>query len=59
MFISRFILIAVLFGLIITTPTWAKPTNSPCDKYLPAKQSRYVEIWKELNQEDAPIIAQF
>jgi len=59
MFISRSILVTVLFGLIITTPTWATSTNSPCDKYPQAKQSRCMEIWKELNQEDAPIIAQF
>ncbi|MDH5669097.1 MAG: hypothetical protein OEY86_13910 [Nitrospira sp.] len=59
MFISRSILVSILFGLIITIPTWAKSTNSPCDKYPPAEQSRCAEIWKELNQEDAPIIAQF
>jgi hypothetical protein len=31
----------------------------PCDKYPPAKQSRCAEIWKDLNQEDGPLIAQF
>jgi hypothetical protein len=31
----------------------------PCDKYPPAKQSRCAEIWKELNQEDGPLVAQF
>ena len=31
----------------------------PCDKYPAAKQDRCTEIWKELNSEDGPIIAQF
>jgi hypothetical protein len=31
----------------------------PCDKYPPAKQSRCAEIWKELNREDGPLVAQF
>ena len=58
-FISRSILITMGLSLALTTLTWAKSTNSPCDKYPPTKQSRCIEIWKELNQEDAPIIAQF
>lgn len=33
--------------------------DPPCDKYPSAKQSRCAEIWKELNKEDGPIIAQF
>ncbi len=31
----------------------------PCNKYPPAKQSRCTEIWKNLNQEDGPLVAQF
>lgn len=58
-FISRSILITMLLSLAVTTQAFAKSSNSPCDKYPPAKQSRCTEIWKELNQEDAPIIAQF
>jgi hypothetical protein len=34
-------------------------TDPPCDTYPFAKQSRCAEIWKELNKEDGPIIAQF
>jgi hypothetical protein len=33
--------------------------DPPCDKYPPGKQSRCAEIWKELNKEDGPTIAQF
>jgi hypothetical protein len=33
--------------------------DPPCNAYPPAKQARCVEIWKELNKEDGPIIAQF
>jgi len=58
-FIARLILITVLLSFAITTQASAQPSNSPCGKYPPAKQSRCTEIWKELNQEDAPIIAQF
>jgi hypothetical protein len=51
-----------LSALIISLPltasvSWA--ADPPCDKYPPAKQSRCAEIWKELNKEDGPIIAQF
>lgn len=43
--------------LISASPLWA--ADPPCDKYPVAKQSRCAEIWKELNKEDGPIIAQF
>lgn len=33
--------------------------DPPCDKYPAAKQARCAEIWKSLNQEDGPSIAQF
>jgi hypothetical protein len=36
---------------------WA--ADPPCDKYPSAKQARCAEIWKELNKEDGPSIAQF
>ena len=42
---------------LIASVSWA--ADPPCDKYPPAKQSRCAEIWKELNKEDGPIIAQF
>lgn len=37
----------------------ASAAGPPCDKYPPAKQSRCAEIWKDLNEQDGPIIAQF
>ncbi len=40
-------------------PSIAFAADPPCDKYPPAKQPRCAEIWKELNKEDGPIIAQF
>lgn len=52
-------LLPILFGLAVTAGVEAKTADPPCDKYPPAKQPRCVEIWKELNQEDGPLIAQF
>ena len=46
-----------LFAFLTTSPSWA--ADPPCDKYPAAKQARCATIWKELNKEDAPIIAQF
>ncbi|MCP9452040.1 MAG: hypothetical protein NNA23_05090 [Nitrospira sp.] len=45
--------------LLIATYSAAGAAGPPCDQYPPAKQSRCAEIWKELNDQDAPIIAQF
>lgn len=33
--------------------------DPPCDAFPPAKQARCMEIWKELYNEDGPLIAQF
>ncbi len=33
--------------------------DPPCDRYPTAKQARCAAVWKELNQEDGPSIAQF
>ena len=49
---------ALIISLAITTSS-AFAADPPCDKYPSAKQSRCIEIWKELNREDGPIIAQF
>jgi hypothetical protein len=51
-------LTAVILSLAITTSS-VSAADPPCDKYPPAKQSRCAEIWKELNREDGPTIAQF
>jgi hypothetical protein len=57
--IVRRSLSVILFGLIITALSQIYAADPPCDKYPPAKQPRCAEIWKELNQEDGPLIAQF
>lgn len=46
----------VLLGLGGST-AWA--VDPPCDAYPAEKQSRCVEIWKDLYKEDGPVIAQF
>jgi len=51
-----------IFSLLISsflTASVAAAADPPCDKYPSAKQSRCADIWKELNKEDGPIIAQF
>ena len=50
------------FALLITpllTASSLSAADSPCDKYPATKQARCAAIWKELNKEDGPIIAQF
>jgi len=49
---------ALLFSSLLTASV-SVAADPPCDKYPAAKQSRCAEIWKELNKEDGPIIAQF
>ncbi|NJL18147.1 MAG: hypothetical protein HC938_14220 [Nitrospira sp.] len=49
---------ALLIGSVLTASVSAA-ADPPCDKYPSAKQSHCAEIWKELNKEDGPIIAQF
>lgn len=51
--------LAVIVMLVGLTPGPAGAVDPPCDAYPPAKQPRCVEIWKDLNQEDGPVIAQF
>jgi len=56
---GRWMLAASLLNLSIATISDAKTVDPPCDKYPSAKQQRCTEIWKELYQEDGPVIAQF
>jgi len=49
---------ALLLSSFLTASVSAA-ADPPCDTYPSAKQSRCAEIWKELNKEDGPIIAQF
>ena len=53
---KRLAVIALLSGIGAGT-AWA--ADPPCDVYPPAKQTRCMEIWKDLYKEDGPVIAQF
>ena len=46
----------ILLGAVWNT-AWA--ADPPCDKYPVSKQTTCAAIWKSLNQEDGPVIAQF
>jgi hypothetical protein len=46
----------ILFSLS-AGPAWA--VDPPCDVYPPAKQTRCMEVWRDLFTEDGPVIAQF
>jgi hypothetical protein len=54
--VNRWAVIVTLVGL---SPAPAQAVDPPCDAYPPAKQPRCIEIWKELYNEDGPVIAQF
>jgi hypothetical protein len=54
--VNRLAVIVTVVGLF-AAPVFA--VDPPCDAYPPAKQPRCVEIWKELYQEDGPVIAKF
>jgi hypothetical protein len=51
--------LVVAFMLLGASWSSAWAADPPCDKYPPAKHVRCAEIWKELNKEDGPLIAQF
>jgi hypothetical protein len=55
---SSWKLAPLIISLAASAPV-ASAADPPCDKYPPANQSRCAEIWKELNKEDGPVIAQF
>jgi len=54
-------MIALVLAFILLGATWstAWAVDPPCDKYPIAKQATCTAIWKALNQEDGPSIAQF
>ena len=54
--VTALALIFILLGASWST-AWA--ADPPCDKYPVAKQTTCAAIWKALNQEDGPLIAQF
>ncbi len=45
--------------LLAAIPSLSGAADPPCDKYPTAKQARCAEVWKGLNKEDGPTIAQF
>jgi len=45
--------------LICSLPFHAQAADPPCDRYPAGKQARCVAIWKDLNRQDGPTIAQF
>ena len=51
--------LALIFILLEAGWSTAWAADPPCDKYPIAKQTTCAEIWKALNQEDGPSIAQF
>lgn len=53
------ILSGAWLGTVLLWSSHAMAADPPCDKYPAAKQPRCAEIWKELNREDGPAIAQF
>lgn len=52
-------ILVVLTLSLANTPSATAAADPPCDKYPPAQQPRCAEIWKALNKEDGPGIAQF
>ena len=52
---------ALALAFILLGASWsaAWAADPPCDKYPVAKQATCASIWKSLNQEDGPVIAQF
>jgi hypothetical protein len=51
--------LTILICNLTVSTSVALAADPPCDKYLPAQQPRCAEIWKALNKEDGPTIAQF
>ena len=52
-------ILAFVFILLGASWSIAWAADPPCDKYPVAKQTTCAAIWKGLNQEDGPLIAQF
>ena len=59
MVISRGSLSVTLLTLALAAAFHAEAADPPCDKYPVLMQTKCVAIWKSLNQEDGPVIAQF
>jgi hypothetical protein len=53
---KRWVLTVVL---VVLGAGAVRAVSPPCDAFPPAKQQRCMEIWKDLYQEDGPMIAEF
>jgi len=51
--------VSIVIGVIFASLSYAQAADPPCDRYPSARQARCTEIWKDLNREDGPSIAQF
>ena len=51
--------LALAIALLGPMGSMAWAVDPPCDTYPAEKQSRCAEIWKDLYNEDGPVIAQF
>ena len=51
--------LALAFILLGTSWSAAWAADPPCDTYPVLLQAKCAAIWKSLNQEDGPVIAQF
>jgi hypothetical protein len=49
--------VIVMLAALVAEPVAA--VDPPCNVFPPAKQVRCMEVWKELYDEDGPVIAQF
>lgn len=56
---TRRLMSSILLAAVFASRPHAMAADPPCDKYPAAKQARCAEIWRELNREDGPTIAQF
>lgn len=55
----RWMIPCVASACLLSFVAPAAAADPPCDAYPQAKQARCLTIWKELNKEDGPAIAQF
>ena len=51
--------LTIVVTLVGMSAAAAGAVETPCDAYPSHKQTRCMEIWKDLYREDGPVIAQF
>jgi hypothetical protein len=55
----RRLISGIILAMGFTLLSHAMAADPPCDTYPAGKQLQCAQIWKELNKEDGPVIAQF